>query len=324
MLAYTLTIVAPVFILIGIGYCLARFDVLSRSTSDALGQFVFLVALPVLVFRTLIGADLSAGVPFALWASYFLGVGFAWGLGSLIIRKGFGREARASAIGGISAAFANGLLVGLPLISAVYGEAGLVPLLLIISIHLAVMTILMAVAMERAASIDSGTKTPPLGQLLLQAGKSLAKNPLIVAIVLAFTWRLTHLEIPAVGEDVLERIAATALPLALLSLGMSMVQYGMRGNILPGLLLAVVKILVMPVVVFVAAVFVFKLPPLWTAVATLTASCPTGANAYIFANRYGTGHAMSANAITVTTLSAIVTASLWIWFLDSWFGPGLR
>lgn len=324
MLGQTLSIVAPVFILIGIGYALAKFRVLKQNASDALGQFVFVVAIPVLLFRTLIGADLSSGVPLALWASYFLGVGVAWALGALIIRKGFARDARAGAIGGISAAFANGIMVGLPLISAVYGEEGLIPLLLIISIHLSVMTILMAVAMERAAALDSGEATPPLADLLKGVARNLAKNPLILAIVIAFIWRQTSLEIPEIGMDVLNRIAATALPLALLSLGMSLVQYGMRGNVLPGLLLATVKILVMPVVVFVAGAFVFQLPPLWTAVATLTASCPTGANAYIFANRYGTGHAMSANAITVTTLSAIITTSLWIWFLDMWFGAALR
>lgn len=324
MLGQTLSIVAPVFILIGIGYALAKFRVLKQNASDALGQFVFVVAIPVLLFRTLIGADLSSGVPLALWASYFLGVGVAWALGALIIRKGFARDARAGAIGGISAAFANGIMVGLPLISAVYGEEGLIPLLLIISIHLSVMTILMAVAMERAAALDSGVATPPLADLLKGVARNLAKNPLILAIVIAFIWRQTSLEIPEIGMDVLNRIAATALPLALLSLGMSLVQYGMRGNVLPGLLLATVKILVMPVVVFVAGTFVFQLPPLWTAVATLTASCPTGANAYIFANRYGTGHAMSANAITVTTLSAIITTSLWIWFLDMWFGAALH
>lgn len=324
MLGQTLTIVAPVFILIGIGYALAKFQVLRQSASEALGQFVFVVAIPVLLFRTLIGADLSSGVPFSLWASYFIGVGVTWTLGALVIRKGFARDARAGAIGGISASFANTIMVGLPLVFAVYGEDGLVPLLLILSIHLAVMTVLMAVAMERAAALDNGTATPPLADLLKGAARNLASNPLILAIVIAFVWRQTGLEIPEIGMDVLNRIAATALPLALLSLGMSLVQYGIRGNVLPGFLLAAVKILIMPVVVFVAGAFVFQLPPLWTAVATLTACCPTGANAYIFANRYGTGHAMSANAITVTTLSAIVTTSLWIWFLDMWFGPGLR
>jgi malonate transporter and related proteins len=319
MLAQTLSVVAPVFLLIGIGYGLAKFKVLSVSVSEALGHFVYVVAVPVLIFRTLINADLSGGLPLSLWASYFLGIAVAWSLGALVIRKGFGRDARAGAIGGISAAFANLVLVGIPLISAVYGQDGLVPILLIISVHLATMTVLMAVAMERAAAIDKGEKAPPLGKMIGGAAKSLVKNPIIVTIVLAFAWRQTGLDLPDLASDVLNRIASTALPLALLSLGMSLVQYGMRGNILPGFLLGTIKILVMPAVVFAASAFVFQLPPLWTTVATVCAGCPTGVNAYIFANRYGTGHAMSANAITMTTLVAILSTSLWILVLDFWF-----
>lgn len=323
MFAQTLSIVAPVFLLIGIGYCLARFRILNQAIGDALGQFVFIVALPVLVFRSLISADLSGGLPLSLWASYFLGVAAAWVLGTLVIRKGFRREARAGAIGGISASYANLLLVGMPVVSAVYGQEGLIPVLLIISIHLATMTVVMAIAMERTAAIDSGEASPPIGKLSLEAGRKIFANPLIVTIVLAFAWRQTGLTIPAIGEDILSRIAATALPLALLSLGMSLVQYGLRGNVLPGFLLGTIKIIIMPAVVFLAGTFLFQMPPLWVAAATLAAGCPTGVNAYIFANRYGTGHAMSANAITMTTLSAIVTTSLWIWFLGLWFGPGL-
>ncbi|WP_415715043.1 AEC family transporter [Roseibium sp.] len=319
MLAQTLSVVAPVFVLIGIGYALARLNILNLAVSEALGHFVYVVAIPVLIFRTLINADLSGGLPMSLWASYFLGVAVAWTLGALVIRKGFGRDARAGAIGGISAAFANTVLVGMPLSFAVYGDEGLVPVLLIVSIHLAVMTVLMAIAMERAAAIDRGDPTPPLKQMVTGAVKSLFKNPIIVTIVIAFAWRQTGLDLPGIAADVLSRIASTALPLALLSLGMSLVLYGVRGNIVPGFLLSVIKILIMPAVVFTASVYLFQLPPLWATAATITAACPTGINAYIFANRYGTGHAMSANAITMTTLVAIVSTSLWIWFLDVWF-----
>ncbi len=322
MLFQTLSIVAPVFLLIGIGYSLAKLQVLKQPVSDALGQFVFVVAIPVMIFRTLISADLSGGAPLALWGTYFVGVFSAWILGTLVIRKGFGREARAGAIGGISAAFANLVLVGMPLISAVYGDEGLVPILLVISVHLAVMTVVMAVAMERAAAVDKGEPAPPVGKLVAGAAKSIVTNPIVLTIIAAFVWRQTGLTMPGLATDVINRIAATALPLALLSLGMSLVQYGMRGNMLPGLLLSVIKIFIMPAIVFAAGTYVFHLPPLWIAVTTVMAACPTGVNAYIFANRYGTGHAMSANATTLTTLSAIVTTSLWIWFLDSWLGIG--
>ncbi|GAA0785621.1 AEC family transporter [Roseibium denhamense] len=320
MFANTLTIVAPVFLLIGIGYSLARIGVLDQSIASALGDFVYIIAIPVLIFRTLINADLTGGLPWALWATYFLGIFATWFIGNVIIRKGFGRDARAGAIGGISASFANTIMVGLPLIGAVYGDEGLVPLLLIISVHLALMTVLMAIVMERAAAVDRNDQSPPVLKMVAGAAQSLVKNPLVLTIVAAFIWRMTGWSIPTIGQDVLNRIGATALPLALLSLGMSLVQYGVRGNVLPGLILSGLKIFFMPAVVFSAGYFLFQLPPLWIAVATLTAACPTGINAYIFANRYGTGHAMSANAITATTLCAILTTSLWVWLLDLWLG----
>jgi predicted permease len=69
-------------------------------------------------------------------------------------------------------------------------------------------------------------------------------------------------------------------------------------------------------VVFVMARYVVHLPPLWISVATLTAACPTGINAFLFANRYGTGHAMSANSITLTTGFAVLSTGLWMVFLN--------
>lgn len=318
MLNSILSITLPVFVLIGVGYLTARFNLLSEQVGEALGQYVYVIAIPVLIFRTLSGVDLGGQSPWALWATYFSGILVAWTAGTLVIRHGFGREARAGVIGGISAGFANTVMVGIPLVTQVYGDDGLIAILVIISIHLPMMTIIASVLMERAAAIDNQSKPAPLGTQLKKIGKSLATNPIAIAIVCSLVWRSTGFPVTGILEDVLNRIAATALPVALLSLGMSMVLYGLRGNILPGLSLSLIKMLLMPAVVFVVGAYVIHLPPLWTCVATLTAACPTGVNAYIFANRFGTGHAMSTNAITVTTAAAVVTCGIWVYLVEFW------
>ncbi|WP_417687583.1 AEC family transporter [Roseibium sp.] len=307
-----LAIVLPVFILIGIGYAAARSGLLSQTIGESLGEYVYLVAIPVLIFKTMAVVQLGDQNPWGLWAAYFTGVAVTWVLANLIIRKGFGREARAGVVGGISAGFANTVMVGLPLISSVYGDDGLVPLLIIVSVHLPVMTVVISVLMERAAALDGVSQAPPPREMLLRIGRNLAVNPIVIAIVCAVAWRLAGWPIQGVLKDVLDRIAATALPVALLSLGMSMVLYGIRGNLLPGLCLSLLKLIVMPAIVYAVSAHVFQLPPLWVAVATVTAACPTGINAYIFANRYGTGHAMSANSISMTTLAAVISSGLWI------------
>ncbi|GGB38899.1 transporter [Roseibium aquae] len=318
MLTNVFAIVLPVFLLIAIGYGTARARLLPETAGDALGQFVYVIAIPVLIFKTLAEVDLGGQTPWGLWAAYFTGIACAWTLGTLIIRKGFGREARAGVIGGISAGFANTVMVGLPLVDQVYGERGLVALMVIISIHLPVMTMVTAVLMERAATLDGISGPVQLSTLLAKVGRSLLTNPLAIAIASSVAWRMTGIPITGIFEDILDRIAGTALPVALLSLGMSMVMYGVRGNLLPGLCLSLVKVLVMPLVVFIMSAYVVQLPPLWVCAATLTAACPTGVNAYIFANRYGTGHAMSTNAITVTTMAAVFTCAAWVYFLDLW------
>ena len=320
MTGQVLTIVLPVFILIGVGYLVARIGLMSQTVGEALGEFVYVIAIPVLVFKTLAVVDLDGQSPWGIWAAYFSGMTATWIAGNLIIRKAFGREARAGVIGGISAAFANTVMVGLPLVSQVYGDAGLVPLLLIISVHLPAMTAATAVLMERAAALDGVSTPPPMPELLKRIGRNLIVNPIVVAITCSLIWRATNLPIDGLFQDILNRISATALPVALLSLGMSMVTYGIRGNVLPGFLLSVLKLGFMPAVVFVMSAYIVHLPPLWTAVATLTATCPTGVNAYIFANRYGTGHAMSTNAITLTTAAAVATSGLWYAFLETWRG----
>lgn len=318
MSSQVLAIVLPVFILIGLGYLTAKFGILSESVGDALGQYVFVIGIPVLLFKTLAVLELDGDNPWALWGAYFSGVAVIWIIANLIIRKGFKREARAGVIAAISAAFANTVMVGLPLISSVYGDEGLKPLLILLSVHLPTMTVIIAISMERAAAADGMGEAPNIPGLVLNILKRLIQNPIVIGILISLVWRVAGLPVEGILKDVVNRIAATALPVALFSLGMSMVLYGIRGNVIPGLLLSSLKIVVMPAVVFVLAAYVFHLSPLWTAVATITASCPTGVNAYIFATRYGTGHAMSTNAITITTGFAVVSSGLWVALMEMW------
>ena len=310
-----LTIVLPVFALIGIGYAAARIGLLDARIGDALGQFVFVIAIPVLIFRTLATSSLDGVSPWGFWIAYFTGVAITWALGTLVVRRGFGRDARAGVIGGISAGFANTVLVGIPLITSIYGEAGLVPLFVLISIHLPVMTVVCSVVMERAAVVDGTQDAKPLSGVLAGVARNLVTNPIVIGILAGGLWRITGLPVSGVFADVLGRIAGAAIPVALFSLGMSMVAYGIRGNIGPGLVLSLLKVAVMPAIVYVMAAHVVQLPPLWVAVATLTAACPTGINAFLFATHYGTGHAMSANSITLTTAAAVVTTGAWMVFL---------
>ncbi len=308
-------IVLSIFGLIGIGYALVRSGYLSQDVGDGLAEFVFSVAIPVLLFRTLAEADFHGVSPWGLWAGYFGGAAAAWILSHRMIRRVFGRDARAGVVAGVSASFANTVMLGIPLIQHAFGEAGMVSILIIISVNMPVMVFASIVANEWAMRAD-GLATGETDRLDLARRfvAALATNPIIVGIVVGALWRLSGWPISGVPAVLIDNMAAVAGPSALLASGMGLARYGVSGNVRPALLITVLKLAVMPAIVLAIGSAV-GLPPLAVAVLTLTAACPTGVNAYLIASRFGTGQALASNSMTISTGIAVATTAAWFFVL---------
>lgn len=304
-------IVLPIFGLIATGYGAARSRLLAAEVGDGLSQFVYVIAVPVLIFRTLATADLPTTPPWGLWASYFAGVVVAWTLGHLAATRLHGLSSAEAVIAGVTSAFANTVMLGIPVTLTAYGEAGAVPLFLIISIHLPVMMVIGTLLIERAVRVDGGVTTPfsPLA-LIKAVGLNLLQNPIVVGILAGGAVRLIGLPLGGIVTTFLDMIAAAAIPCALIGMGMALNRYGLKGRVGLVSMVGAIKLVVMPIVVFAVGVHVFALPPLWVAVATITAACPSGINSYLMANRFRVGHALASGGILGTTVVSVVT--LWL------------
>ncbi len=311
-------IVLPVFGLIGVGYVIAWTNLTGKGSGDVLAGFVFTVAIPVLLFRTIVVADFSAAAPWRLWLAYFAGFAVAWVVGDVIVRRLFGRDARAGVVAGVSAAYGNAVLIGIPLNIAAYGDAGAVAIALIVAVHLPVAMTVSVVLIARAERLD-GVADRHLNARAAAASvvRGLATSPIILGIVAGVLWRLTGIPLGGPVGVVVARIAGVAGTLALISVGMTLRQYGMSRNVPAGLVLSAVKLVVLPAVVFVVARFM-ALPPVWVKVAVVTAACPTGVNAYLIASRFRTGEALASNAVAVSTALAVVTTAVWL-HVAEWF-----
>ncbi|MBZ0227222.1 MAG: AEC family transporter [Bauldia sp.] len=316
-MSQTLAIVLPVFGLIALGFALARTGLLKDQVGESLADFVFIVAIPVLIFRTLAEADFTGAAPWRIWLPFFATFGLMWILGDWLVRRLFGRDARAGLVAGISAAYGNTVLVGIPLALAAFGDAGAVPIALIIAIHLPVMMGASAILIERAERLDGVTEAPRSAAVMARSVlANLGRNPIVIGIVLGAAWRLTGIPLGGVAGILVNRLAEVAATLALFAMGMSLKKYGIRGNIRAGVVLSVLKLLVMPALAFVLARYVVPMPPVWAKVMVLTAACPTGVNAYLVAARFRTGEALASNAITISTGFAVVTTALWLTLVE--------
>jgi predicted permease len=314
-----LTIVLPVFGLIGLGYALAKIGFLREDTGEGLADFVFSVAIPLLIFRVVATADFSGGTPWALWLAYYIGFTLAWVAGTIAIRRIFGRDARAGLVAGISASYSNALLIAIPLIIAAYGDAGAAAISLLVAVHLPILMTVSAILIERALVADGQSTSADFGVIARSLTRNLLKNPIIIGLFAGVVWRLTGLPLSGPGGTVVNRLADVAATLALFSVGTNLRRYGISGHVMPALVLAFIKLVAMPALVFLVVAFLIPLSPAWAKALVIAAACPTGVNAYIVANRFQTGEALASNSITLSTALAVVTVSFWLHAVQ-WLG----
>lgn len=306
-------IVLPVFCLIAFGYLAARFEYLPKAAGDGLAEFVVRVAVPILLMRSIATAEFGDVNPWAFLAVYAIGIVIAWIAATALIAGVFGRGYRASVIAGVSASFSNLVLLGIPLIERAYGQEGLQVLFFLVSFHLPFMVTVSTFLMEHAVRADGVEKSPlRIGAVAKSLAINLARNPIVIGIFLGGIWRITGIEVGNTLTSVMDLIARTTGPLALFSLGMGLIKYGIRGNLVPAAGIAFLSLMLMPATVYIFGTYVLPLPPLWFKVALLAASAPTGMNAYLFATYFKIAEGLATNTVVLATLGAIITIPFWL------------
>lgn len=304
------TIVLPVFGLIAIGYGVSRLHILDSKRSEGLSEFVFVIAIPLLILRVIVTADFSGTSAWRLWLPYFGALAICWVAGTLVMRRLFGRDERTGLVGGVAAVYGNTTLAGIPLVLAAFGNAGSVPMALIIAVQFPIVMTVVALFMARmeGAAGDAGGRGAAVLRNLV---RTLARNPIIIGLAAGAVWRFSGVPYAGLPAVLIGRLADLTSTLALFAMGMSLSRYGVHGHVRVALVLSVIKLLVMPALVLAFALAV-GLPALATKVAVIAAACPTGVTPYLVAGRLGTGEGLASNVLTISTVIAVVTISFWL------------
>ncbi|PIK72476.1 hypothetical protein CS379_13750, partial [Methylobacterium frigidaeris] len=125
------SVILPVFGLIVIGRLIIRFGVVDKGETNGLTSLIFWILLPSLLFLSIVGNRTSPrldviGIYFAVALPLFaLSV-----LGGIALMR---MTVAQAAVFGLNAAFGNTVLLGIPIVGAIWGAAGLTILLSIIA-----------------------------------------------------------------------------------------------------------------------------------------------------------------------------------------------
>jgi predicted permease len=297
-------IFAPVVALIAVGYGALRFGLIERAAIRPMADLAFVIMTPALLFRAMATTplrDLNLQAP----AAYFgAAVPLFYGIVLWQLRRG--RGAPSAAVDGLASTFSNTAMMGIPIVTLAFGNAGLSVLLTIIALHALILLTSATLIFEMGRSNATSRR-----QALVQAARNSIIHPVVLPILAGVAWSVLHWPMPKVLDSSLQVLGSAAPPMCLLLLGATIADLGLGTGARKALRYCLAKNLAQPLLTYCVGRWVLGLDGLVLTVATLAAAMPVGNNVFLFAQRYQVAQAEVSSAVVISTLmSAPVTAMI--------------
>jgi len=301
------TVVLPVFLVIGAGFAAARTGLFKPGAVDGLMVFAQNFAVPCLLFRGIADLDLGANFDPRLLFAFYAGALICFALAILGERRIFGRRPGEAVAIGFGALFSNSLLLGIPIMARAYGPDSLAPNFAIIAIHAPLCYLIGITVMEFTRADGRG-----LAGTAAAVARSMFRNALMIGLALGFAVNLSGFDLPEPIRVAVGMMADSALPAALFGLGGVLTRYAIRAQLGEAGLIAVLSLVLHPAIAYGLAHHVFALPADFVRSAVVTAAMAPGVNAYVFASLYSRGQAQAASAVLLATGLSVFTVSAWL------------
>jgi len=271
------------------------------NTASAL---VFKATLPTLIFMSLIQADLDVALNVSLLVFFALAT-----VGQLLLSWLWAWRRVPYADRGvyIQGAFrGNCVIVGLALAAAMYGNYGLSAGGVLLGVVILTYNILSVIVLT-AFHPDERLSWRPL---LI----SIAKNPLILSVVLAIPFAAFAVPLPGWVLTSGEYFASLTLPLALICIGATLSVTSLRRGSQAAVGSSLLKMVVLPIVSTLAA-WLIGFSGRELGLLFLFFASPTAAASFVMVKALGGNTALAANIVAITTLMASLTITLGVFAL---------
>jgi len=301
--------ILPIIAVAALGYAARYWRVLNEIEAAAIERVALWFLIPVLLF---LGAATAAFPAEFDWR--YLGVFYGVTLGMYLLammagRLCFGFGWRELSVFGMTSAYGNVTVLGIPLILQFLGEGAFVPMIVVITFHNLLLFGFGTLVAGRGEAGDGGVWRK-CGRVL----REMLFNPISGSLLAGACWNLTGLGLYEPLRATLALLSQAAVPGALFALGAALTRYRIRGGIATALLLTLLKLAVLPLLMWLAMA-PFDFPLLWQQTAVLLSAMPVGINVYVFSRRYQCLETAAATSIVLTSLLAGISSGAWTWWL---------
>ena len=302
----------PVVLLIFIGFIAGKRQWIRPEAVRDLSNLVFLVLIQALLFRTMSTVHIER-LDFKPVALYFAVAAALFGV--LVVVRG---TTSRSAVEALAAIFSNTVMIGVPLVGLAYGEAGLVLLFTLISLHALILLTLATIVLELLAAREAAQRAPGGERHMLAtvglAVRNAVVHPVPLPIIVGLLFAQTGLVLPEVVDRPLQLLGAAFGPVALVLVGVTLAQSAIGQHLRGAMVISAVKIVLHPLLM-VAIGWLFGLRGLPLAVMVVAASLPIGANVFLFSQRYQVAQELVTASVAVSTALALVSLSVTMWLI---------
>lgn len=292
----------PIYLLIALGYGVARVGYVAVADMRAIGRVVLRVAMPALIFLALARAPLGDTLRWDFMAGYAAGSLAIFTAGFVLALKVLRLPQPQAALEALGMSCSNSAYLGMPVAAILVGDVALQAFAMAMLVE-NVLIMQLSVALAETAG-GSGRRA-----LILRTFSSMARNPLFIAVLAGAAVSLTGVAIPAVLTKVLGMLAPVAAPVALLVIGSAVADLPVLG--VGGAAVARVvfgKLILHPLAVLTALYLIGPPPPELLIAGVLMAAVPMLSIYALFGLRWG-NESMPAMALIVATVVSFFTVS---------------
>jgi malonate transporter and related proteins len=303
--------IAPIFILIALGYGLWRVGIPSVEFWNLNDKLVYWVLFPALLFHKTSTIELSG----TLVGSYAIVIisGFISAIIFSLVTTWLFKLDQPVKSSVLQGSARHNTFVALAMAESLFGNEGLSLAALIAAILIPVTNIVVVSSM---VMISQGKQQ---GHLLRAILRDLARNPILVSVLIGLSVNLAKVGNIPIVHDIAQILGGAALPVVLLCIGANIRLRAMTGATVPMALAILGKMIVFPGVVLLLA-HAIGLSELAMLIAVLFGAMPTAASSYTLARQMEGDAPLMAAIVTTQTGLAFITVPITLTLVQHFFG----
>ncbi len=306
-LIYSLNATVPVFLVIVAGYLLKRIGWINEGFIKASNKINFTITLPALLIQDLMETDFMQefDIIYVLYCAVVTSVCF---FGTWIVAKAVMKDK--TIVGEfVQAAYrSSAAVLGAAFVLNIYGDTGMVPLMIIGAVPLYNIYAVLVLTVECPQKDAVHTKT------MATTVKGIVTNPIIISIVIGVFLSIFQVDFPKMLDNTISNFAKMSTPLALLAIGGSF-EFGKAVKKAgPAVAATVLKLIGWAAIFLPVAVWLGYRDEKLMALIIMLAS-PTTPSCYIMAKSMKSEGTLTSSVVVLTTMCSAFTLTAIIFVL---------